>query len=269
MSSSDLKSKLQEIFPKPILRAWKDAALLLAFTSQYNGHDWLFRGSRSDMYSLTPKIGRDERKIKGGERLPYSFEDEVGVLNAFMLRARAYVTNMPQSDLEWLALAQHHGAPTRLLDWTEGLLSALWFAAETCTEYEKRDTEDSYTRVLRSGALWCVWDIPPASNQDIQNPFGVTSVGSYRPAHFDRRISAQQSVFTLQPSPTDPLVFQNHFKFTVAHKFKFELRKRLDAAGVSQRTLFPDLAGLGEDLAWRYKNSWLAAYRTRGREESV
>lgn len=269
MSSTDLKAELQKFLPKLTLRAWEDVALLLAFTSQYNGHDWLFRGSRSEMYSLTPKIGRDERKIKAAGRLPYSFEDEVGVLNAFRLRARAYVTDMPRSDLEWLALAQHHGAPTRLLDWTEALLPALWFAAETCTEYEKKTTEKSFSRVFRNGGLWCVWDIPPASKTDVENPFDVQRVGSYRPAHFDRRISAQQSVFTLQPSPTEPLELQNHFKFTVAHKFKFELRKRLDAAGVSRRTLFPDLAGLGEDLAWRYKNNWLAAYREQGRDGST
>jgi hypothetical protein len=261
MTTDNVLGMLQAEFPEPALRRWEDVARLLAFTSQYNGHDWLFRGARSQAFALMPKIGRDERKKKDGVRIPYSFEDEKSVLKVFQLRARAHVSSIPASELEWMALAQHHGAPTRLLDWTEGLLIALWFAGETCEEYEKDDGE-RYARRLRDGALWCIWDVPAANAETIANPFWHrVSVAAYRPAHFDRRITAQQSVFTLQPSPTTAMEHHNLLKFSVAAKFKFEMRKRLDAAGVNKRVLFPDLAGLGEDLAWRYKNNWLAAYR--------
>lgn len=282
MSTDQLLQKLEACFPVKILGTWEDVANLLAFTSQYNGHAWLFRGASNAAYSLTPKVGRNERK----KRIPYSLEDEVAVLRGFQLRARAYVQALPQSELEWLALAQHHGTPTRLLDWTEGLLTALWFAGQTCTEYVKHaERRALYVRVEgqeegsvdyepygqdeklcvpvhRDGCIWCVWDIPSASVGDMKDPFSVQSVGVYRPAHFDRRISAQQSVFTLQP-PTKPLTYSRLVKFVVTARFKFEMRKRLDAAGINQRSLFPDLAGLGEDLAWRYKNNWLAPHRER------
>lgn len=161
-----------------------------------------------------------------------------------------------------MALAQHHGVPTRLLDWTEGMLVALWFAAEDHWDVE-RIKEGSGRRVRRNGALWCAWDIPNVSVSALQRPFGARTIGVYRPAHFDRRIAAQQSALTLQPSPTKGLKTKDVFKAVVPHDFKFELRKRLDAAGVNKRSLFPDLAGLGEDLAWRYRNNWLAGYREK------
>lgn len=264
MALTDLRNELVGAFPTAELRAWGDVSKLLEVTSKFNGRPWLFRGAGNETYTLTPKVGRDERKLKSAGRIPYSLEDEKAVLYVFKLRARALISTLaPQNDLEWLALAQHHGAPTRLLDWTEGLLSALWFAGEVCVADEPVSGAEGklLKRMVRNGCLWCAWDVPPVSNLDVDNPFIVEKVGAYRPAHFDRRISAQQSVFTLQPTPTNSLPYDNIFKFTVASKFKFALRKRLDAAGVNQRALFPDLAGLGEDSAWRYKNNWLGAYR--------
>jgi hypothetical protein len=54
--------------------------------------------------------------------------------DAFKRAARPFVPNPLSSDWEWLALAQHHGAPTRPADWSTSPLVAAWFAATSYPE---------------------------------------------------------------------------------------------------------------------------------------
>lgn len=246
------KETLTSSFPSSELAEWKHVSGLLEFCS-YWGRDWLFRGASKASYPLIPKIGRDERKKKSGSRIAYSKADEVAVLDFFKSRATAVVSDTKRSEIEWMALAQHHGAPTRLLDWSEGLLVALWFATQTSKNLKSSDDG--------AGALWLAWDLPKASEATRNNPLNARQVGTYRPDYFDRRIAAQLSVFTLQQSPTVPLQTENLFMLRVPNASKFTLRKRLDAAGINERTIFPGLSGLGADVAWRYKNNFLQKYQ--------
>lgn len=87
--------------------------------SQYKENKlWFFRGQSDILWDIKPKVGRE----------PYVNIHDKQVFNAFKRQAIEYVNNRPLNDWEWLAIAQHHGLATRLLDWTNNPLNAAFFA---------------------------------------------------------------------------------------------------------------------------------------------
>jgi hypothetical protein len=84
---------------------------------------WAFRGQGRD-WPLTPTI--DRYALRPGVAEDYAMRE-------FRRRAHHYLTDVPRrdDDLEWLALMQHHGVPTRLLDWTRSSEVAAFFAAQS------------------------------------------------------------------------------------------------------------------------------------------
>jgi hypothetical protein len=99
-------------------------------------HCW-FRGHSTIVGSLVPVVHRE----------PFcSARDNIEFWAAqrFRLRASSFTADLPKWDdyVSWLLLMQHHGVPTRLLDWTENVLVGLYFAV---CESERVD-----------GELWCM-----------------------------------------------------------------------------------------------------------------
>ncbi len=88
-----------------------------------------FRGQTkrvSDGYTLIPSLGRPEYKVP--RSLSELFDFECRVLDTFANHVLGHVNHIPRNDWEMLALAQHHGLPTRFMDWTTNPLVALYFA---------------------------------------------------------------------------------------------------------------------------------------------
>ena len=228
-----------------------------------------FRGQRAD-WQLVPKLYRDDLYGDASRLKKYCIEDEIR--EEFVVRAPALSGGMslPSDDWGWLFLMQHYGAPTRLLDWTEGELQALYFAVRG-----NRGKNDAAVWALDPYELnWRVieknWIIPPSapgvSERDKERvkpwlpPRYARRVHLPRlplaiyPTHTTLRISAQRSCFTIHGSDVDSLDSlakkgsRYLVKVTIPKRYIRAIRKELEGAGIDESTVFPDLQGLGESL---------------------
>jgi hypothetical protein len=219
------------------INGWSDLTILL---EEHSDGAWIFRGVTSVEYELIPKIGRPEWRHDGlanGER-NFDPDEEVQLLEAFRKQARPYLPYPPQRDIEWLAIAQHHGLPTRLLDWTESALVAAYFAVEDAGV----------------GGPAAIYANKPSHVIDEKvSPFKITANRLYRPPHISPRIPAQRAVFSVSSRPTSRLIGNNIKKWRIPKRACFEIKRILDGCAINRASLFPDLDGLCGSLGWRYK----------------
>lgn len=216
---------------------WMGLAELIQNTA---GEKWIFRGEPSSSYTLRPKAGRVGKERGSPRKKPYDPAHEREALGLFKQRARQYIGHTPSSDLEWLAIAQHHGMPTRLLDWTESLLVAAYFA-----------TVEAGTR--GNAVIYGLSGFRPVTKEDEKRPFDLTNPGVYRPPHIVPRLPAQRSAFTVHPDPTTEFLPPDLFRWVVKKDTCVPIKRILDACGINESSLFPDLDSLSRYIAWRYK----------------
>ncbi|MBI5136037.1 MAG: FRG domain-containing protein [Nitrospirae bacterium] len=206
----------------------------------------LFRGVTDHQHNLVPKIGRPgaRKNPADGTQLSHCKDEERKMLELFKRTALPYLPYQPRNDLEWLAVAQHHGAPTRLIDWTESPLVAAYFAME------KAGTEGQPAIYVLSGTA----EAPEKLVDEKPDVFSWTETYCYRPPHISPRIQVQRSVFTIHHCPSSEFNPDNLEKWVFPKgPTCFEIKRILDRVGFNRASLYPDLQGLAEHVGWCYK----------------
>lgn len=254
-----------------------------AFVSVVAGPDyksWAFRGQADERWKLFSSLSRHLQRF-GVDPAAWP-QQELRILRIFRRKAHHFVTTPPDDDdsFEWLALMQHHGAPTRLLDFTWSPYVAAFFALE---------------RATTSAAVWAVHP-PSAGNRDIrtirasqavqQNDVGPWVRGNYErhfipnterlaiygePHRMNRRLVAQSGRFVMPgvlDAPVEELIPAAVTKFVLdAPSLRRDALAELYNMNISHATLFPDLDGLARSLAYELEFHWAFDPTTMERRE--
>ncbi len=225
------------------IRDWPDLANL---ADRHKREKWLYRGVTRRDHSLIPKIGRGGARAMNFE---YDENHERRLLEEFKRKARPMVQLRLESELEWMAVAQHHGLNTRLLDWTENLLVAAMFATESGITIKRNFQTGEQFDI--PPAIYGIQGLPEAKRDD--DPFALQEVKVYRPDHISLRIAPQQAAFTVHPKPQEAFDNGELVRWTLEIKGTLDMKLALDAVGISRASLFPGIDGLADALNWQYK----------------
>jgi hypothetical protein len=248
--------ELQDVLYKD---SWNEQ--LLRYRSGY-----VYRGLEDHSYDLTSTLNR-----LGESHL------EKHLLRNFRKYSHKQIKSEYTSIWNWLALAQHHGLPTRLLDWTYSPYVALHFATADFNRYgqdgaiwavnyvdSKRYLPDQLSLIIeREGShiftaemLERAVQSLPGLGQLKREDFALF----FEPPSIDDRIVNQYAVFSMMSNPNS-IISQwlqglevRYFKIIIPARLKWEIRDKLDQSNINERVLFPGLDGLATWLKRHYRD---------------
>jgi len=228
------------------------------FINKVNGFEeqhisnWIFRGHSNIEYKLIPSLFR----IDISDCYQSWEVVEQYMLESFKREAQPHLKIAPQDEIEWLTLAQHHGLPTRLLDWTLSPLVALYFAVENF-----QNNKDS--------VVWCygsasVNNCHPESTPIARN-LGCTMQGLIIPNHISPRVTNQSGCFTIHESPEGKNEFiplnEQELRFSIFQRFiirkgnKKNVYNQLYKLGITEALIYPGLEGVAKKINFELLNT--------------
>ena len=259
----------EELFSTVALASWAD---FKKFTDDLSQH-WAFRGQLSADWELRNAIERTDFI-----RLYHGIEGDF--VSEFQRGARNYLSRdeIPEHLIEWLALMQHHGAPTRLLDFTWSPFIASFFAFEEChVSAHKHITIWAINiKFLKQKATEILSQHFPKELEESANLVNeklfekIFQANKYslvfpvEPFRMNRRYSLQQSVFVSTGNSYEPFVEQLKFlkeesrqavvKIEMPAMLQKEVLRDLQRMNLNRASLFPDLDGYAASLRLRYNS---------------
>jgi hypothetical protein len=248
------------------------------------GKGWVFRGQGNPQYGLSTSLERACLSY-GHQRTEFP-SLERRIIREFKRRLHHYTTDPPHKKdmIEWLALMQHYGAPTRLLDWTYSFFIGVYFAVESAgqdhcvlwalkmepfkahdvlSEHENVDVEERYQRYLCDDTslkdeAWLRQCALVDHLFDRPRPL----IHSVNPFRLNDRLTIQQGLFLMpgdisrdfeenmmvhSSSPKDLI----RFEIDSTPPVRREILINLHRMNISRASLFPGLVGFAESLKTR------------------
>lgn len=208
----------------------------LSFLDRRMHSRWIFRGHASESWALRPSAGRNER---------YDPLFEERVFRAFKRDARLHMHLPETDDWDWLALGQHFGLPTRLLDWTSNPLVACFFAL----------MDEGYAK---ENAVVIAYPLNEKQIVDPKSwppPFEIQQVGFLFPSSVAPRISTQRGLFSVHPHPEEawqPTEIGAGDRFVIPSDSRFLFQRKLFQMGIDAAHIWADLQGVCSSFKWQY-----------------
>jgi hypothetical protein len=219
----------------------------------------------------TPRGRRTELWFRGADRehdpIPslfrYEHANEWEIRREFRRRGILMLSERePQDEWEWYFLMRHHNTPTRLLDWTDSAMIALYFALRSPLA-EKTPPAVWVLNPVGLNHIVCNTEsvvlsdepqaegyLPQAQREELKRELPI----AVDPVHVSRRLAAQRSRFTIHGKDRNGLitVAAQHpgilFRISIERRATQSVLEDMRTCGVSETTIFPDLEGLSREL---------------------
>ena len=293
------------LFKRVEVKKWGDVARVhenLLNLTRKSGHEWMFRGQKEAYWGLESSLERavfafgvrpgempDKKDpdyetklaalrrtvLKRGLNGKMVLEIEKGLVRRFKRQSHHYVADTPDADNrpEWLALMQHYGGPTRLLDWTHSFFVALFFAVEqaeqACTVWavDRQVLIDAGRRVVRAARM----RYPDQKDPNLMKEDNFDRIlwrkarpllfaCALNPYRLNERLTIQQGTFLCPGDISRP--FEDNLAASLAGRsdalmkidvvddaqVRRDILQRLHRMNMNRASLFPGLAGFAESL---------------------
>ena len=235
--------------------------------------EWIFRGQRVASWPLETTLERMIRRQNGNLK-EHALKVEKCLLREFVRRFHHYSAYSPREDdeIEWLALMQHHGAPTRFLDWTMSIYVATYFALEGAEEdcaVWAIDQKWLHNRCAENGLKLMEPEHPTAKSalkkiteekyRNFDELFGATkaAIAPANPFRLNERLTIQKGLFLCAGDVS--ITFMDNLsafdpnddclkKLIIPKKLHAEFIETLSYMNVDRATLFPGLDGFAASL---------------------